>query len=991
MSVLTHRNNNETQRLNTSTSLASSKPRQQKSFPFIQLFESNWISSNKYLSFNVYLIFMLNCFAVLYIFKVNSQLLGEEIFETTIFRVFANSSIDIYIGIIFNMATSVPVLIDLVIERLILILFPDSSDHEVMINEHQSETERLFLMLLNIFTGGIVLYFRNNSHIPYIYACVHSLQFVGSMGIILLLSNRLKPHFFAPLNIFYTQLFFALASVTAMCGFGHPISNWVNISVFFILGLFFYFLFTLIDPLFRHVWRKVTASESFSVNETCCLWYVVSTLITLILIPGVVASLKLFDWSSFSYADVIIFIYSFALFGIIVSCVPNRISRAAISFERMKMVQMKRTFIRYLSHEIRTPLNVVQTGIGFLKSDIIDYNSLQEREQQQQNHHQQQQPSPSSDNNLETALETITDIQHACSAAKTVLDDLLNFESIDAGTFQLSLEVEQIYELHNMAQRIGIIAKEKGIQFDIHDMCDHQSIDTRGNNADAEQDTFLYVDKYRIEQVMRNLMTNAVKFTPSGKSISVVIRKYDHEMDGKHFESQSIENITNNLSNTSLTKGLKSMALLKAQTKKHKETEKKMLKDNGYFYSGDIIVEIKDTGVGISPDNFSRVFGEFVQFDANKLQGGGGSGLGLCISKEIANQHYNGQITFFSDGVGYGTTFMFKLRTYTLKSFARLSTSPLSPAISEYCRGSTVSDRIGLISEMQANHTYELIENDNSFSLRSLCSKSRNNSHNSLNNYQIIKDNSNVDYDMENKIRQDNADKLMSYATINSYDKADIANTNYVEISSSFSFPNDGKKAIDLSTSPLLSSSNHDSYYDQSFCYLGDPDLFRILIVDDSELNRKMVNRTITRIIANRKKSSLLSIASHSSENKEEEIANDEKGKDNNNTLAIDFNKLKLEIVEADDGVTAVVQVQQQYFDIVFMDNIMLTMNGPQAAHTMRSSPVNYQGLIIGVTGNVMQEDLKDFIDNGANAIIKKPINVKEIENLFDYFRSKHL
>ena len=46
-----------------------------------------------------------------------------------------------------------------------------------------------------------------------------------------------------------------------------------------------------------------------------------------------------------------------------------------------------------------------------------------------------------------------------------------------------------------------------------------------------------------------------------------------------------------------------------------------------------LVISVKDSGAGLSPENLLRLFGEGVQFNANGLQGGGGSGLGLFITK----------------------------------------------------------------------------------------------------------------------------------------------------------------------------------------------------------------------------------------------------------------------------------------------------------------------------------------------------------------------
>ena len=73
-----------------------------------------------------------------------------------------------------------------------------------------------------------------------------------------------------------------------------------------------------------------------------------------------------------------------------------------------------------------------------------------------------------------------------------------------------------------------------------------------------------------------------------------------------------------------------------------------------------LLIEVQDSGVGISAENQKRLFNEVVQFHAKAHQGGGGSGLGLWISKKIVDMH-GGSIGVRSEGEGRGSTFFFSL------------------------------------------------------------------------------------------------------------------------------------------------------------------------------------------------------------------------------------------------------------------------------------------------------------------------------------------
>lgn len=81
-------------------------------------------------------------------------------------------------------------------------------------------------------------------------------------------------------------------------------------------------------------------------------------------------------------------------------------------------------------------------------------------------------------------------------------------------------------------------------------------------------------------------------------------------------------------------------------------------------------VEVQDSGLGISPENQQKLFHTIVQFSTN-AQPGGGSGLGLWISKRIIDMH-SGIIGVFSEGVGNGTLFFFEVPLMETKVHSEL-------------------------------------------------------------------------------------------------------------------------------------------------------------------------------------------------------------------------------------------------------------------------------------------------------------------------------
>jgi CheY-like chemotaxis protein len=92
---------------------------------------------------------------------------------------------------------------------------------------------------------------------------------------------------------------------------------------------------------------------------------------------------------------------------------------------------------------------------------------------------------------------------------------------------------------------------------------------------------------------------------------------------------------------------------------------------------GRLVIEVLDTGAGISRENQKRLFNEIVQFNPEKLQAGGGSGLGLWITQEILNLH-DGSFSVSSEGEGMGSCFTIDLPMLR-QCFVAPSIPPLSP------------------------------------------------------------------------------------------------------------------------------------------------------------------------------------------------------------------------------------------------------------------------------------------------------------------------
>ena len=527
------------------------------------------------------------------VFNYNLSILGP-LSDTPLYQAFKDPTF-IYFGLILNISTSIPTLVDLFLDAK---FYRDMNLETDSVEDGRDDSwlERFFISVLNVVTGSIVLLLRKYENVPYVYASVHAIQFVGSMGMVLLICKNLIPKYFTTSKVFSAQLLFSLASITSMLGFGQEIIYWPNILTFaLILGFFYILVWKICTPwLINLRARIIIGNETLTSQELCSLWYFMSTLIIIIVVPGIVATLKLYDWSNFDIWDVYVFVYSFAIYGIIISTIPGRLARFAVDRERKILVESKRALIRYFSHEVRSPLNVICSGLTFLLGDISKL--------------------PASDEKS-SLLETVTSVRQSSEDVVKITNDLLQMESMDADAFSIAEEMVPCSELSQLADACSVVAREKGIVFTVNNQFQQNSVDVQIDHQDisaaahdvsdietglgnvkessAERTPSLFIDKHKIGQVLRNLITNAAKFTPAGQSISVNIR-----------------------SETSTTNLLVETGINSARKKRHKSFADR----NDYLFAGHVTIEVADTGAGIAETNWDKVFGQFKQFDANKLQ-----------------------------------------------------------------------------------------------------------------------------------------------------------------------------------------------------------------------------------------------------------------------------------------------------------------------------------------------------------------------------------
>ena len=226
----------------------------------------------------------------------------------------------------------------------------------------------------------------------------------------------------------------------------------------------------------------------------------------------------------------------------------------------------KGEFLSRMSHEIRTPLNAIigMINIGMGTEDIARKNYCFERADGASRH------------------------------LLGIINDILDISKIEADKFELShIEFDFEQALENVINMANVRAEEKQQNFIV--------------KLSDDVPAFILSDELRLSQVMTNLLTNAIKFTPEKGTIKLNIEKID-------------------------------------------EIEDEVI----------LRIEVSDTGIGISPENQKKLFMSFNQADPSISQKFGGTGLGLAISKRIV-ELMGGQIWVESEPDN-GSKFIFTIK-----------------------------------------------------------------------------------------------------------------------------------------------------------------------------------------------------------------------------------------------------------------------------------------------------------------------------------------
>ena len=264
----------------------------------------------------------------------------------------------------------------------------------------------------------------------------------------------------------------------------------------------------------------------------------------------------------------------------------------------------------------------------------------------------------------ETLRDTLDDVTHAITTSVDILNDLLTFDKLQSGVMQIHVTDINVKSFVQDCCSI-FMAQARGDNIRLSVLFADDSV--AGSTPITAQD-MVRCDNFKTSQVVRNLLSNALKFTPDAGSVVVrvcfVPVKEGEGRDVGHVQPSTAdaapqENRPRSTVASMLSRVQSALVSVSGQRPRPRGSQhlaRQTMTDDVERTRGALHLSVTDSGAGISQTDQARLFREVVQFNPDVLQGGGGSGLGLYICKSIVDLH-GGRIDVASEGEGLGSTF----------------------------------------------------------------------------------------------------------------------------------------------------------------------------------------------------------------------------------------------------------------------------------------------------------------------------------------------
>lgn len=237
-----------------------------------------------------------------------------------------------------------------------------------------------------------------------------------------------------------------------------------------------------------------------------------------------------------------------------------------------------------------------------------------------------------------------------------VFNDITKYQELDRMKSEFIAKVS--HELKTPLTSIGLALgiMEEGVTGSINEKQSELIVSMK---EDYERLTKLVYDILELTKLEAGISKIKFEIFDARKLIDYIQKKYSNLAKEKNISLEIFEHIPNLKINGSYNHLLSALDNLVDNSLKFTPANGTIKVDFSYV-TGNLLIEISDTGIGISPENLKKIFDKFIQIDNSSP---GSLGLGLSIAKEIIEFH-NGEIKAFSQ-LGSGSTFQIKIPAIT--------------------------------------------------------------------------------------------------------------------------------------------------------------------------------------------------------------------------------------------------------------------------------------------------------------------------------------
>lgn len=346
-----------------------------------------------------------------------------------------------------------------------------------------------------------------------------------------------------------------------------------------------------------------------------------------------------------------------------------------------RATRLKDEFLASMSHELRTPLNAILGMSESLQEDIFGPITPEQ-------------------------TKAVATIEKSGRHLLELINDILDLSKIEANRLELDLDLVSVWDLC-----------ENSLAF-VKQLASQKKIALKASIAENLRDLSIQVDGRRMRQVLINLLSNAVKFTPDSGAVELVVMM-EEAPQKPPYEPLDREPISTSIS-----------APIEASNSQASGSQASSSQSSySDFRPAQICFTVRDTGIGIAPENLSKLFQSFVQIDSRLSRQYAGTGLGLALVKRITELH-GGRVSVRSE-VGQGSCFQVYLPCWSKGPTRSPSASEVAPGLHSSlpaCNGTQLID----LQAIETGQPLILLAEDNEANIMTISSYLK------AQNYQIL-------------------------------------------------------------------------------------------------------------------------------------------------------------------------------------------------------------------------------------------------------------